>query len=84
MCETNQCPTGTTTLDPSLIQRFDVDRGATKLAHFINVSTAEVAGITRAIGKHSVHDLDPQDLVALTREASELSGVQRPRVPRGH
>ncbi len=83
ICETNQCPTGTTTLDPSLMQRFQADEGATKLAHFINVSTAEIAGITRAVGKSSVHDLDQQDLVALTREASELSGVLRPKAPRG-
>lgn len=81
MCETNQCPTGTTTQDPSLIQRFDVNRGATKLAHFITISTAEIAGIARAVGKSDVHDLDQQDLAALTREASELSGVQYPRSP---
>ncbi|MGZ4903478.1 MAG: FMN-binding glutamate synthase family protein [Halobacteriota archaeon] len=79
MCETNQCPTGTTTQDPGLMQRFDANRGALKLAHFIAVSTAEIAGIARAVGKSNIHDLDQQDLVALTRETSELSGVQYPR-----
>ncbi|MGZ4917024.1 MAG: FMN-binding glutamate synthase family protein [Halobacteriota archaeon] len=78
ICETNQCPTGTTTLDPGLVQRFNVDRGAMKLAHFINVSTAEIAGFARAVGKKNVYDLDQQDLVALTRETSEFSGVQYP------
>jgi len=80
ICETNQCPTGTTTQDPNLIKRFNVDRGAIKLANFIRVSTDEIAGITRAVGKRDVHELDEHDLVALTREASELSGVYYPSV----
>jgi glutamate synthase domain-containing protein 2 len=80
ICETNQCPTGTTTQDPNLIKRFNVDRGAIKLANFIKVSTDEIAGITRAVGKRDVHQLDEHDLVALTREASELSGVYYPSV----
>ncbi len=80
ICETNQCPTGTTTLDPDLMQRFDANRGATKLAHFITVSTAEIAGIARAVGKGDVHDLDLQDLVALTRETRDLCGAPYPGV----
>jgi len=80
ICETNQCPTGTTTQDPNLIKRFNVGRGAIKLANFIKVSTDEIAGITRAVGKRDVHQLDEHDLVALTREASELSGVYYPSV----
>ena len=37
ICETNQCPTGTTTNDPNLIKRFNIDRSARKLANFICV-----------------------------------------------
>ncbi len=80
ICETNQCPTGTTTQDPNLIQRFDIDQGSVKLAHYLNVSTAEIAGIARAVGKNDVLDLDQQDIVALTRETSDLSGVHYPRL----
>jgi glutamate synthase domain-containing protein 2 len=80
ICETNQCPTGTTTHDPNLILRFNVDRGAQKLANFIRVSTSELADISRALGKDDVHMLDTHDLVALTRETSELSGVNYPTV----
>jgi glutamate synthase domain-containing protein 2 len=80
ICETNQCPTGTTTQDPELIKRFNVERGAQQLANFIRISTAELAGISRALGKEDVHGLDTHDLVALTRETSELSGVAYPTV----
>ncbi|HXY88542.1 MAG TPA: FMN-binding glutamate synthase family protein [Candidatus Acidoferrales bacterium] len=80
MCETNECPTGTTTQDPTLIQRFDVDTGAKKLANFIHVSTYEIANIARAVGKDDVHKLDKYDLVALTKGAGELSGVTYPEI----
>ena len=78
ICETNQCPTGTTTQDPDLVKRFNIDRGARKLANFIRVSTSELADISRAVGKDDVHRLDVHDLVALTRDTSELSGVTYP------
>jgi glutamate synthase domain-containing protein 2 len=78
ICETNQCPTGTTTQDPDLVKRFNIDRGASKLANFIRVSTSELADISRAVGKNDVHRLDVHDLVALTPATSELSGVAYP------
>jgi glutamate synthase domain-containing protein 2 len=78
ICETNQCPTGTTTQDPDLVKRFNIDRGARKLANFIRVSTSELADISRAVGKNDVHRLDVHDLVALTLDTSELSGVAYP------
>jgi glutamate synthase domain-containing protein 2 len=80
ICETNQCPTGTTTHDPELIKHFNLERGAQHLANFIRISTSELAGISRALGKEDVHGLDTHDLVALTRETSELSGVAYPTV----
>ncbi|MGZ4863259.1 MAG: FMN-binding glutamate synthase family protein [Halobacteriota archaeon] len=80
ICETNQCPTGTTTHDPELVKRFNVERGAQKLANFIQVSTRELGDISRALGKDDVHKLDVHDLIALTRETSELSGVSYPSV----
>ena len=80
ICETNQCPTGTTTQDPTLIQTFDVDAGAKKLASFIRTSTHEMANIARAVGKDDVHKLDKHDLVALTKGAGELSGVTYPEI----
>jgi len=75
ICETNQCPTGTTTQDPDLVKRFNINRGARKLANFIRVSTLELADISRAVGKDDVHSLDVHDLVALTSDTSELSGA---------
>jgi glutamate synthase domain-containing protein 2 len=80
ICETNQCPTGTTTQDPDLVKRFSIDRGARKLANFIRVSTLELADISRAVGKDDVHRLDVHDLVALTPDTSDLSGVTYPTV----
>jgi glutamate synthase domain-containing protein 2 len=80
MCETNQCPTGTTTQDPTLLQRFHVDEGARRLTNFIQTSTREMANIARAVGKDDIHKLDKRDLVALTKGAGELSGVKYPEI----
>jgi len=80
ICQTNQCPTGTTTQDPDLVKRFSIDRGARKLANFIRVSTLELADISRAVGDDDVHKLGVHDLVALTSDTAELSGVPYPTV----
>jgi hypothetical protein len=35
----------------------------------------EIAALARACGKSSVHNLEPNDLVALTVEAAAMAGV---------
>jgi glutamate synthase domain-containing protein 2 len=74
LCHTGLCPTGVTTQDPVLVRQCAVEGGVRKLRNYIRVMTEEIAELTRIVGKTDVHDLDPEDLVALTREASQVSG----------
>ena len=74
-CHTGKCPVGITTQDPALAARLDPDEGAERVANFINSMTMEMALLTRSLGKSDVHSLEPEDLAALTVEASAMARV---------
>ena len=74
-CHTGKCPVGITTQDPELVKRLDPDEGAERVANFINSMTMELALLTRSLGKGDVHSLEPEDLAALTIEASAMARV---------
>ena len=74
-CHTGKCPVGITTQDPELVKRLDPDEGAERVANFINSMTMEMALLTRSLGKGDVHSLEPEDLAALTIEASAMARV---------
>jgi glutamate synthase domain-containing protein 2 len=74
-CHTGRCPVGITTQDPELTKRLDIDAGAERVAHWLRAVTSEVQILARACGKNDVHDLEPEDLRALTGEASMITGV---------
>jgi hypothetical protein len=66
---------GITTQDPELMTRLEVDSAAERVANFLNAMTAEIQMLARACGKANVHDLDPDDMRALTVEASLITGI---------
>ncbi len=68
-------PAGITTQDPTLSKRLDPVRGGRRLANFLKVMTLEAQTIARACGKSHVHNLEPEDLVALTVEAAAMGRV---------
>jgi methylamine---glutamate N-methyltransferase subunit C len=74
-CHTGRCPVGITTQDPELEARMDVAAGAERIARLLTAMTMEVALLAKACGKSSVHNLEPEDLRALTLEASAFTGV---------
>jgi glutamate synthase domain-containing protein 2 len=74
-CHTGRCPVGITTQDPELMARLPVDEAAERIANFLTAMTLEVQMIARACGKANVHDLDPDDLRALTIEAAAITGI---------
>ena len=74
-CHTGKCPVGITTQDPNLTKRLDPDEAAERVANFINSMTMEMALLTRSLGKGDVHSLEPEDLAALTIEASAMARV---------
>src|SRR5438876_57935 len=74
-CHTGRCPVGVTTQDPELMKRLEIDAAAERVANWFHATTSEVQILARACGKRDVHDLEPEDLRALTLEASLITGV---------
>lgn len=68
-------PAGITTQDPELTARLDPVLGGRRLANYLTVMTLEAQAIGRACGKSHLHNLEPEDLVALTVEAAAMAGV---------
>jgi glutamate synthase domain-containing protein 2 len=74
-CHTGRCPVGITTQDPELVKRLEIDAGAERVANWFHAVSSEIQILARACGKRDVHDLEPEDLRALTLEASMIAGV---------
>jgi glutamate synthase domain-containing protein 2 len=68
-------PAGITTQDPELSSRLDPVAAGRRLANYLKVMALEAQTIARACGKSSLHNLEPEDLVALTIEASAMAQV---------
>ena len=68
-------PAGICTQDEELAKRLDPEQGGRRLANYLNVLTLEAQTLARACGKSHVHNLEPEDMVALTIEAAAMAGV---------
>ncbi|CAN7449635.1 FMN-binding glutamate synthase family protein [Phenylobacterium sp. LjRoot225] len=68
-------PAGITTQDPELAARLDPVAAGRRLANYLAVMTLEAQTIARACGKSHLHNLEPEDLVALTLEAAAMARV---------
>ena len=68
-------PAGITTQDAELMKRVDPVAAGRRLANYLTVMTLETQTIARACGKNDVHNLEPEDLCALTVEAAAMAQV---------
>jgi glutamate synthase domain-containing protein 2 len=68
-------PAGISTQDPQLAARLDPELGGRRLANYLRTIVLEAQTLARACGKSHVHNLEPEDLVALTIEASAMARV---------
>jgi len=57
------------------MSRLEVDAAAERVANFLHALTLEIQMMARACGKAKVHDLEAEDLRALTMEASMITGI---------
>ncbi|HEY8899492.1 MAG TPA: hypothetical protein VIM61_03715, partial [Chthoniobacterales bacterium] len=55
--------------------RLDPVAGGRRLANYLRVLTLETQTLARACGKSHVHNLEPEDLAALTIEAAAMAKV---------
>jgi methylamine---glutamate N-methyltransferase subunit C len=74
-CHTGRCPVGITTQDPELEARLDPAEGARRVRNYISTMVLEAQTLARANGKSHLHNLEPEDLVALSVEAAAMAGV---------
>jgi methylamine---glutamate N-methyltransferase subunit C len=74
-CHTGRCPVGITTQDPELVARLEVEEAATRVANFFHALDSEIQILARSCGKSDVHHLEPEDLRALSLEASMITGL---------
>lgn len=56
--------------------KFDIDMGATHVVNVINSMVLEMEEGMRALGKSSLKELSPDDLVALDHDTAEVTGVK--------
>jgi glutamate synthase domain-containing protein 2 len=74
-CHTGRCPVGVATQDPELRKRLVVEEASERVYNFLTAMTMELQMLARACGKTNVHSLEPEDLAALTMEASAMARV---------
>ncbi len=75
-CHTGMCPVGITTQNKELEKRVNIAAGAERVYRFLTAIAMEVTMLAKACGKSSVHNLEVEDLRALSFEASAFTGVK--------
>ncbi len=81
-CHTGLCPVGVTTQEPELEARVDVPAAAERVARYLTALTMEITLLAKACGKSSVHNLEVEDLRALSMEVSAFTGVKMAGIDR--
>lgn len=76
LCYLGKCPKGVATQDPELAKNMDVETAANNVANYIRHCTEEVKMMSGAVGHDNIHDLERDDLRALTLEAAKMTGVK--------
>ena len=68
-------PAGISTQSDTLAEKLDPAKGGRRLANYLRVLTLETQTLARACGKSHVHNMEPEDLAALTIEAAAMAKV---------
>ena len=72
---TGSDPAGITTQDPELVAGLDIDQAARRVYNLLHAMTLECQMLARGCGKTDVHNLEPEDLAALTTESAAMCRV---------
>jgi methylamine---glutamate N-methyltransferase subunit C len=57
------------------MKRLEIDAGAERVRNLLYAMTLEIQMLARSCGKSDVHHLEPEDMAALTIEASAICGI---------
>ncbi len=78
-CHVGSCVVGIATQDPGHESRYDISAEAQNIHHYLESLRWQIAAITQGLGHDDVHKIGRDDLVALTPEAAQITGL--PYVP---
>lgn len=73
----NEPPIALLSYNSKFNTKLDIDLGAKSVANVLRAMVVEMEHVIRALGKSSIKDLAPDDLVALDSFTAELTGVER-------
>ena len=74
-CHIGQCVTGIATQDPEHEKRYQAEVESRNIHRFLEGARWQIAALTHALGYTDYRDLSRDDLVALTPEAAEITGL---------
>ena len=74
-CHVGQCVTGIATQDPEHEKRYEPAVEARNIHRFLETVRWQIAALTHGMGYSSTRELNRGDLVALTPEAAEITGL---------
>jgi glutamate synthase domain-containing protein 2 len=74
-CHVGQCVTGIATQDPEHEKRYKPEIEASNIHRFLESVRWQIAALTDALGYNDVKNLSRDDLVALTPEAADITGL---------
>ena len=74
-CHIGQCVTGIATQDPEHEKRYQAEAESHNIHRFLEGARWQIAALTHALGYSDFRDLGRDDLVALTPEAAEITGL---------
>ena len=75
-CHVGTCVVGIATQDPEHEKRYKLQQEAQHVHHFLESMRWQIASIVHANGYDDVKQLNRNDLVALTPEAAEVTGLE--------
>jgi len=74
-CHVGQCVTGIATQDPQHERRYNPVAEARNIHRYLEGVRWQMAALTQALGYGSTTELNRDDLVAVTRDAAEMTGL---------
>ena len=76
ICDSGKCPIGIATQDPVLESRLDVEKGARRVANYLETTANELRSFTKITGHDDIHELSLDDLCTISSEISDNTGIR--------
>lgn len=74
-CEKGECEFGIGTQKPELRERLEIKLASQRVANYLTAMTNELVIMAKACGKSNVHNLEREDLRAVSLEACAMTGI---------